>query len=71
MIKPHCEHFKPSPTAPWLCFWWESETDEPGIAYFCSRPDWEPRTCETQGLRFMPEAQLRQNVRAGDAGVED
>jgi hypothetical protein len=52
----HCEHFKPSPATPWLCAWWESEIDEPGIAYFCSRPAWEPRDCETQGLRFVGRA---------------
>jgi hypothetical protein len=55
-MKAHCPDFKPSPLAPWLCAWWDTELDEPGIAYFCSRPDWEERVCETRGLRLMPRA---------------
>jgi hypothetical protein len=65
-----CEHFKPRPTASWLCAWYDSEETEAGIEWFCSRPSWDYRTCETQGLPLMPEAQLIQNVKAGDVGVE-
>jgi len=51
-----CKYFKPSLVNPIVCAWWESEVDEPGIAYFCSRPSWEGLLCETRGLRSMPRA---------------
>lgn len=50
----HCLDFKPSPTAAWLCAWWDSEETKNGIERFCSWPAWEERICKTQGLRLMP-----------------
>ena len=52
-MKPHCLDFKPSPTASWICAWWDSEETETGIEWFCSRPDWDDRICETKGLYFL------------------
>jgi len=51
--KPDCPDFKPSPLAPWLCAWWDSEETGTGIECFCSRPAWEGRICETRGLRLL------------------
>lgn len=51
-MKPHCENFKPDPVANWLCAWWDYE--QIGWVqrmWFCSRPDWEERICETYGRR--------------------
>lgn len=56
MSNPHCPLFRASALASWICAWWETEATETGIEKFCSRPVWEERVCETQGLRFMPRA---------------
>lgn len=63
-MRPHCEHFRPSAIAEWLCSWWDSEIDEPGIVYFCSLPAWEEKICETRGQRNIPEDAL-----SGPVGV--
>ena len=53
MDNPHCPDFKPSPTASWLCAWWDWEHTGPNeVEWFCSRPAWDYRECETRGLRF-------------------
>jgi hypothetical protein len=63
-VKPHCEHFKPTPLSEWLCYWWEAAATENGVEHFCSRPDWEERVCETHGQRNRPEMSLMENVAA-------
>lgn len=64
-MKPHCEFFKPDPVVEWLCAWWDFEQIGPTEKqWFCSRPDWEERICETQGQRNRPEDAL-----SGPVGV--
>ena len=56
-IKPYCCNFKPSALASWICGWWNWEyVGVDKIEWFCSRPAWEERACETRGLRLMPRA---------------
>lgn len=56
MDNPHCPDFKPAPLAPWLCAWWDWEDTCTVSKGFCSRPDWEERTCETNGMRLKARA---------------
>lgn len=61
MIKPHCEHF--TPVADCLCTWWDFEQIGPlKKEWFCSRPAWEERVCETQGLRNMPQKEYERET---------
>lgn len=59
-MKPHCPDFRPSPTASWLCKWWDWEHIGPDeIEWFCSMPAWDYRECESKGQRNIPEDALR------------
>lgn len=68
-MNPHCIDFKPSPTASWICAWWDWEHIEDNkIEWHCSRPAWEEVVCLTEGRRNLPENQLVENVREQDCG---
>lgn len=55
MIKPHCGDFTLDPLNKKVCWWWAIDETDDG---YCSRPGWEPRTCETHGQRNIPEDAL-------------
>ena len=51
--KPHCPDFAYSEIKYDLCVWWESEEIDGVTEWYCSCPDWDYRTCETEGKHTL------------------